>query len=96
MVRARCRPDHVEGTVNLAAPSQVQVHGVFRIHGSDHELTLPFQVRAEAGQITATTEFPAPYVKWGMKNPSTFLLKVNDTVRIGIRAIGRISLSNSR
>ena len=69
----------------------MQVHGLFRIHGTEHEITLPFQVQADAGQVTATTQFPVPYVKWGMKNPSTFLLKVNDTVDIGIRAIGPMS-----
>jgi polyisoprenoid-binding protein YceI len=84
-------PDRIQGKVMLDGASQIQVHGLFRIHGGQHEMTLPFQVQAEAGQVTATTRFPIPYVKWGMKNPSTFLLKVSDTVDIGIRAVGRLS-----
>jgi polyisoprenoid-binding protein YceI len=84
-------PDTVTGKIPEEGTAQVQVHGVFRIHGGDHEITLPFQVQNEKGQITASTKFPVPYVKWGMKNPSTFLLKVNDRVDIGIHATGRLS-----
>jgi len=84
-------PDRIDGKVARNGPSQVQVHGQFRIHGGDHELTLPFQVQSEVGQVTATTRFSVPYVNWGMKNPSTFLLKVNETVEISIRAAGRLS-----
>lgn len=87
-------PDRVSGDVVLSGSCQVQVHGQFRIHGTDHEMTLPFQLQADAGQLTAATHFPVPYVKWGMKNPSTFMLKVNETVDINIHAAGRFTPSN--
>ncbi|MDQ6677870.1 MAG: YceI family protein [Acidobacteriota bacterium] len=83
-------PDRIDGRVAQDGPSQVHVHGQFRIHGGDHELTLQFEVQSEAGQVTAITRFSVPYVSWGMKNPSTLLLKVNQTVEIGVRAAGRI------
>jgi hypothetical protein len=41
--------------------------------------------------VTATTHFEIPYVQWGMKNPSTFILRVSDKVDIDIRAVGRVS-----
>jgi polyisoprenoid-binding protein YceI len=84
-------PDSVNGKISAEGTAQAQVHGVFRIHGVDHEMTLPFQVQTEGGQVTAATRFSVPYVQWGMKNPSTFVLKVNETVDIGIRAVGRLS-----
>ena len=84
-------PDVVNGKISAEGTAQIQVHGVFRIHGADHEMTLPFDVQTEAGQVTALTRFSVPYVKWGMKNPSMFLLKVNETVDISIRAAGRLS-----
>jgi polyisoprenoid-binding protein YceI len=84
-------PESVTGTISAEGTTQIQVHGVFRIHGADHQMTLPFQVQTETGRVTADTRFSLPYVKWGMKNPSTFLLKVNETVDISIHAAGQFS-----
>ena len=84
------RPVRVEGKVASQGASQVQVHGVFVIHGGEHEITLPVEVEADGGQYTATTHFTVPYVKWGMKNPSTFVLRVSDQVEIGIHTVARV------
>ena len=75
-------PDRVDGVVAPQGTSQIQVHGVFRIHGAAHEIALPVEVRISNGQASARTSFTIPYVKWGMKNPSTFLLRVSDKVEI--------------
>src|SRR5258708_2352603 len=37
-------PDHVEGKVAMEGTSNVKLHGVFRIHGGAHEITVPVQV----------------------------------------------------
>lgn len=79
-------PDHVEGDLATQGRSQIDVHGVFHIHGADHELTLHFQVEHAGEQYTASTHFTIPYVQWGMKNPSNFLLKVDKTVDLDIKA----------
>jgi polyisoprenoid-binding protein YceI len=79
-------PDQVEGKLAAEGQSQMDVHGVFRIHGVDHEMRLHFEVDRAGGQYTASTHFVIPYVQWGMKNPSNFLLKVDKTVDIDIKA----------
>jgi polyisoprenoid-binding protein YceI len=79
--------NHVDGRIAPEGESQIDVQGVFRIHGDDHELTLHFQVQASGGRYTASTHFVIPYVKWGMKNPSNFLLKVDDKVEVDVRAV---------
>lgn len=84
-------PDRFDGKLNLQGDSQVQLHGQFGIHGGQHEITLPVKVRVQQQQLDADTEFPVPYQKWGMKNPSTFILRVDDTVRIHIHAAGRLA-----
>jgi polyisoprenoid-binding protein YceI len=85
------RPDHVEGTVALQGKSSVKVHGVFSIHGSDHELTAPADLDVSSDRWTATIHFAVPYASWGMKNPSTFFLRVNGTVDIDLTAAGTIT-----
>ena len=44
----------------------------------------------EQQKLTATITFAVPYVKWGMKDPSNFLLKVKDFVDIDITASAKI------
>jgi hypothetical protein len=39
------------------------------------------------GHASVTTTFSIPYVKWGMKNPSSFVLRVSDTVEIQAAAV---------
>ena len=75
-------PDRIDGAVAPQGASQIQVHGVFRIHGAAHEITLPIEVRMNNGQASARTNFTIPYVRWGMHNPSTLFLRVSDKVEI--------------
>lgn len=85
------RPDRVEGTVARQGKSSVRVHGIFSIHGSDHELTVPAEVDVSADHWTATIHFAVPYVNWGMKNPSTLFLRVSESVDIEVTAAGTLA-----
>jgi hypothetical protein len=44
-------------------------------------------VQESAAETTVVLKFNVPYVEWGMKNPSNFVLKVKDTVEIEIKAV---------
>ena len=83
------RPDRVEGKLGPAGTSQMQVHGSFAIHGVEHELTAPAEIEVTGGEYAITAHFSVPYQKWGMKNPSTLFLRVEDKVEITIHAVGR-------
>jgi len=83
------RPDRLEGAVPKQGARSLQVHGIFRIHGVDHEIVLPVDVEAANGQYTATLHFVVPYVQWGMKNPSTFILRVSDKVNITVKTVAK-------
>ena len=85
------RPDRVEGTVSLSGKSSVRVHGIFTIHGADHELTVPAEVEMSPDHWTATLHFAVPYEKWGMKNPSTLFLRVSESVDIDLTAAGSVT-----
>jgi polyisoprenoid-binding protein YceI len=82
------RPDHVEGKVANSGASTVQIHGVFSVHGSDHEFTMPVRLQVFPDHWVADTHFTIPYVKWGIKNPSTFFLRVSESVEIEVHATG--------
>ncbi len=85
-------PQQVQGQVLLAGDFKVQVMGIFTMHGESHPLTLSVQANATGEQLTASVTFSVPYVNWGLKNPSTLLLRVNSTVDISIQAAGHIRL----
>jgi hypothetical protein len=63
------------------------------MHGASHPLTLVIQAHLAGEHSTADTQFSIPYVSWGLKNPSTLFLRVNDTVDIAIHAAGQIKLA---
>jgi polyisoprenoid-binding protein YceI len=85
------RPDRVEGSVANPGKSSVRVHGMFNIHGVDREITVPAEVEMTADHWAAAVHFTIPYAKWGMKNPSTLFLKVNDSVEIDLVAAGSVA-----
>jgi polyisoprenoid-binding protein YceI len=84
--------DRVDGTVSLQGMSSVQVHGVFNIHGSDHELTVPAELEVSSDHWSATLHFAVPYANWGMKNPSTLFLRVSESVDIDLTTAGTVTL----
>jgi polyisoprenoid-binding protein YceI len=92
------RPDQIDGAIASQGRSSVRVHGIFNIHGVDHEITVPADVDMSTDHWTATVHFTVPYAKWGMKNPSTLFLRVNDSVQIDLMASGNVvrpSVANS-
>jgi len=82
------RPDRVDGKVAAHGKSTIQVHGTFSIHGGDHEMTVPIEVDMAPDQWSATGHFVVPYQKWGIKNPSNFILRVSESVEIEVVASG--------
>jgi len=82
-------PDRVEGKIAAEGRSTVQVHGVFTMRGTQHEMTVPTDVDISADHWQATSHFDIPYVQWGMKNPSNFFLHVKDTVQIEAKLGGK-------
>jgi len=83
----------VEGKVAPQGNSQVQLKGIFRLHGADHEIVIPVPVAIQGDQLTARMHFVIPYVAWGLKNPSTPFLRVSDKVNIDITATGHLAAS---
>jgi polyisoprenoid-binding protein YceI len=88
--QASFHPTKITGAVKAGATQTVTVDGTFTIHGADHPLKLEIQVKVDGSRATATTHFSVPYVAWGMKDPSTFLLRVGKDVNIDVVAQGTV------
>jgi polyisoprenoid-binding protein YceI len=84
------RPDSVSGKLERQGDSTMQIHGIFVLHGSEHELTAPAQASVSDGHWTGSAKFGVPFIEWGLKNPSTWLLKVDHSVSIELELKGTV------
>lgn len=84
-------PDRADGTLSTSGDSTLQVHGMFVIHGVEHEVTFPVRVNLAGTTWTAKASFQVPYVKWGMRSPSVLFLRVSDMVQVQFHAAGKIA-----
>jgi len=84
-------PQHVKGAVTADGKSQLEVEGLLAMHGKSMPVTLPLQVQLQGGAGSAEGSFTVKYQDWGLKNPSTFILRVSDKVEIHVHAVGQFT-----
>jgi len=89
-------PTKVSGPSGISDHDAFEVSGTFNLHGTDHAVTLTFPVTLNGPTLTTHTHMVLPYVAWGLKNPSTFILRVNDKLDLGIDATGRLVQTSAR
>jgi polyisoprenoid-binding protein YceI len=88
-------PTKMSGRVELQGESEVQVDGIFRLHGTEHPMTIPLLVQMKGNTLSARAHITIPYIAWGLKNPSTFVLRVSDKVNVDITTKGRVLSTQS-
>ena len=88
------RPTQIEGRVGQSGPSDVKLGGVLSIHGTDHDVVAQVHAELKGDHWTGTGKFEVPYVKWGIKDPSNWLLKVNPVVEVELEMSGEIKSGN--
>ena len=84
------RPDRVEGKITPQGTFAVQVHGLFVLHGHEHELTVPVKAELAGDHWAGSAKFSIPFIDWGLKNPGNFFLKVNHAVEIELELKGSL------
>ena len=82
------RPERVDGHIATEGVSTVQLHGKFSIHGVEQEVDVPAKVELAGDHWSVDVRFEIPFVNWGMKDPSSFLLHVQKNVTIDFHASG--------
>jgi len=83
-------PTRFTGTFNPTGDSTLQVHGLFTLLGTPHEIELPMQIQVNGDQIHAVGSFIVPYVQWGLKDPSSFMIKVDKEVHVDLDLSGTL------
>jgi polyisoprenoid-binding protein YceI len=85
-------PVRVFGRLEAQGESPLQLTGMLKLHGNEHEIMLATTARRDGEQLTASAHLLIPYVDWRLKNPSTLFTHVGNTVEIDIKTGGRINL----
>ena len=83
-------PTKVSGPPGLIDHETFGVSGTFNLHGTDHPVTLSFPIAMNGPTLGIHTHMVIPYVEWGLKNPSTFILRVSSKLDLDVDATGRL------
>ncbi len=84
-------PTEIAGPVAPSGSSDVTVKGQLLLHGSSHDVSVPVHIERNGHQWKATGKFDVPFVAWGIKDPSTWLLKTQKTVNIELHLAGNVN-----
>ena len=84
-------PKTYTGNISPAGDSTIQVTGVFTLLGTPHDMTIPLQLHIDGHNCTAKAHLVIPYVKWGLKDPSFLVFRVDKEVSIDLNLVGHLS-----
>lgn len=84
-------PTGYTGSLAASGDSTITVSGNFALLGKPHAISVPMKVHLADGQLQATGSFVVPYVQWGMKDPSNFLLHVGKEVTVNLTLAGPVT-----
>jgi polyisoprenoid-binding protein YceI len=88
------RPHRIEGNLTAGPNITVAVVGDLELLGASHPITIPLNIRIDGSSFAATAEFTVPYVAWGLKDPSTFVLRVAKEVTVRLTTEGTIDIGD--
>jgi hypothetical protein len=85
------RPDRLDGAITKQGESAVTVHGMFLLHGAEHEFSAAGKAELSGENFKSSATIRIPYIEWKLKNPGNFLLKVKPVVAVEIELAGLIT-----
>jgi len=83
-------PTRFTGEFHSEGDSSLQIHGLLTLLGTAHEIDVPMKVQVNGNQVHASGTFAVPYVQWGLKDPSTLMLRVSKEVQIDLSLMGSL------
>ncbi len=84
-------PQRFSGELNPVGRSQLELHGMLEMHGTKRPMDMTVVATSDGTQVKGTGMMIVPYLQWGLRDPSFFLLRVEKEVRVTIHAVGRLS-----
>jgi len=85
------RPTAIVADVDERGTGAVTLAGTVAIHGSEHEVKVTAAVSRDGDTVRATGSLAVPYVAWGMRDPSVFVLRVAKVVDVSFTAVGSLA-----
>ncbi|HSS75364.1 MAG TPA: YceI family protein [Thermoanaerobaculia bacterium] len=83
--------ERLSGKLNPIGQSEIELHGTLEMHGTRQPIGLPATVMTTDGKtVTGTGSLILSYLKWGLADPSVFLLRVEKEVHVTVKAAGTI------
>ena len=87
--------EKVEGSLPATdGERQIKLLGSFNIHGADHPLTVDVDVTKKGSDYLFRTSFTVPYVKWGLKDASTLLMR-DHNIKVTVESHGTVEEAHS-
>ena len=84
-------PAKFTGMLAQTGSSTIQVKGILTLLGTPHPITVPMTVDIRGADCTARGTFLVPYVEWGLKDPSNFLMHMEKQVTVNLDFKGTLS-----
>lgn len=89
------RPRRLEDVRIEAEELRAVLEAELVLRGEAHPVRFPVRATREEGRGIVEGAFEVPYVAWGLPDPDTFLLRVDDVVRVTFRAEGALDASTA-
>jgi polyisoprenoid-binding protein YceI len=72
--------------------AEVVLHGRLALHGAEHEIAVPGKLALAGGELSVVGGFTVPYVAWGLRDLSTFVLRVAKELEVQLELRGPLAL----
>ena len=83
-------PTNIDGLKAGDGEQTVKATGTMTLKGSDHPVELSLHLLVSGKHATVTSHFVVPYVKWGLKDPSTLFSRYDKEIAVDITAKGTL------
>lgn len=83
--------DRVSGGIRTVGRSELQLHGTLEFHGVKRPFSVIAVALSDGKRLTATGSVEVPYLEWGLKDPSFFLLRVAKKVTVRLNVSGTLT-----